>query len=410
MSQEMMFWIGAAAMVAVALLFLLPPLLGRSREVGVARRETNLAIFQQRMEELQQDLESGAISESQYAQAEADLKRALLDDLEGEEEQAESDTGVGRTGALITLLLLPLLAFGIYSQIGSPDAIDVAVASERAEAQQGRAAFEQAVAQLEQKLEREPNNVEGWSMLAKSYQYLGRGDQVVGLYQRALSHFAERPDPQLLLEYGEALANAQQGSWAGEPLQQLQRALEVDPEHADTLWFSGHVHFDLGRYREALEYWQRLARIAPREDHEIIQMINQAAAKAQQQLGIAVAPLVEVAPTAALSVVVSLDPALQGRVVPEDVVFVYAKAAGRGGPPLAAQRLSVAELPATVRLDDSMAMIPGNNLSSVAEVVVGAKISKSGVATGGSGDLVGTVESSSSNPETIELVINRTME
>jgi cytochrome c-type biogenesis protein CcmH len=247
-------------------------------------------------------------------------------------------------------------------------------------------------------------------MLAKSYQYLGRGDQVVGLYQRALSHFAERPDPQLLLEYGEALANAQQGSWAGEPLQQLQRALEVDPEHADTLWFSGHVHFDLGRYREALEYWQRLARIAPREDHEIIQMINQAAAKAQQQLGIAVAPLVEVAPTAALSVVVSLDPALQGRVVPEDVVFVYAKAAGRGGPPLAAQRLSVAELPATVRLDDSMAMIPGNNLSSVAEVVVGAKISKSGVATGGSGDLVGTVESSSSNPETIELVINRTME
>jgi cytochrome c-type biogenesis protein CcmH len=139
MSQEMMFWIGAAAMVAVALLFLLPPLLGRSREVGVARRETNLAIFQQRMEELQQDLESGAISESQYAQAEADLKRALLDDLEGEEEQAESDTGVGRTGALITLLLLPLLAFGIYSQIGSPDAIDVAVASERAEAQQGRA-------------------------------------------------------------------------------------------------------------------------------------------------------------------------------------------------------------------------------------------------------------------------------
>ena len=408
MSEEMMFWVGAAVMVAVALLMLLPPLLGRSREIGVARREANLAIFQQRMEELKQDLESGAVSEADFGQAEADLKRELLADLEGDEEQAESDSGIGRTGAAVVLVAVPLIAFGVYSQIGSPDAINVKAASQQAQAEQGKIAFEQAVAQLEQKLEREPKNVEGWSMLAKSYRYLGRNDQIVALYERALIHFADRPDPQLLLEYGEALADAQQGGWLGKPLQQLQRALEIDPNHADTLWFSGHVHFDLGRYQEALGYWERLAKIAPREDHEIIQMINQAAAKAQQKLGVAVKPLVElVAPSgASLTVAVSLDPMLSGEVAPEDVVFVYAKAAARGGPPLAAQRLTVRDLPATVRLDDTMAMMPDNTLSSVEQVVVGAKISKSGVATGGSGDLVGTVDSSSTNPDTIQLVIN----
>ncbi len=408
MSEEMMFWVGAAVMVAVALLMLLPPLLGRSREIGVARREANLAIFQQRMEELKQDLESGAVSEADFGQAEADLKRELLADLEGDEEQAESDSGIGRTGAAVVLVAVPLIAFGVYSQIGSPDAINVKAASQQAQAEQGKIAFAQAVAQLEQKLEREPKNVEGWSMLAKSYRYLGRNDQIVALYERALIHFADRPDPQLLLEYGEALADAQQGGWLGKPLQQLQRALEIDPNHADTLWFSGHVHFDLGRYQEALGYWERLAKIAPREDHEIIQMINQAAAKAQQKLGVAVKPLVElVAPSgASLTVAVSLDPMLSGEVAPEDVVFVYAKAAARGGPPLAAQRLTVRDLPATVRLDDTMAMMPDNTLSSVEQVVVGAKISKSGVATGGSGDLVGTVDSSSTNPDTIQLVIN----
>ncbi len=408
MSEEMTFWFGAAAMVAVALLMLLPPLLGRSREIGVARREANLAIFQQRMEELKQDLEGGAISEADFGQAEADLKRELLTDLEGDEEQAESDSGVGRIGAVVVLVVLPLITFGVYSQIGSPDAINVKAASQQAEAEQGKIAFEQAVAQLEQKLEREPKNVEGWSMLAKSYRYLGRDDQIVALYERALIHFAEHPDPQLLLEYGEALADAQQGSWSGKPLQQLQRALEIDPDHSDTLWFSGHIHFEMGKYGEALGFWRRLARLAPREDREIVAMINQAAAKAQQKLGLEQTPLIELSlpAGASLTVAVSLDKTLHSAVSPQDTVFVYAKAAGRGGPPLAAQRITVADLPATVRLNDSMAMMPGNTLSSVDQVIVGAKITKSGVATGGSGDLVGTVASSSSATETVQLIIN----
>lgn len=410
MGNETIFWAAAAGMVAVAMLFLLPPLLGRSRAVGVARRETNLAIFQQRLEELKQDLEAGALSEAQFGQSEADLKRELLSDLEGDEQQAEESQGAGRMAAIAVLVVLPIIAFGTYTQIGSPDAINIKAAHKQAEVEQGKVAFEQAVAQLEQKLEQEPNNVEGWLMLAKSYRYLGRVEEIVAVFERALTHFGERPDPQLLLEYGEALADGQQGRWEGRPMEQLQRALEIDPDHADVLWFAGHIHFDMGQHQQALGFWERLAKVMPQNDSEITAMVNQAAATAQQKLGLPEQPLIVVkaaATGATLTVALSLDPALSGVVAAEDTVFLFAKAPGRKGPPLAAQRLTVADLPATIQLDDSMAMVPGNNLSSVEQVIIGAKITKSGVATGGVDDLLTEIQSATSNPETIVLQISR---
>lgn len=409
MSNEMIFWGGAVAMLVVAMAMLLPPLLGRTREVGTVRRETNLAIFEQRMEELKEDLQQGILSEDQFAQAEADLKRELLSDLEGEEQQVSEDQGAGRMAAIAVLMIVPAIALGVYFKIGSPHAIDVVAASQSAEAEQSRIAFEQAVAKLEQKQATDPLNSEGWLMLAKSYRYLGRDGQIVGLFERALSHYGDRPDPQILLEYGEALADQQQGSWSGKPLAQLTRALEIDPLHADTLWFTGHIHFEMGKFQEALGFWERLAKVIPAEDAEVVGMLNQMAAKAQQKLGLAVTPLLEAKAVSGtvLTVSVFLDPALSQQVIPEDTVFVYAKAAGRPGAPLAAQRLTVADLPVTLKLDDSMAMVPGNDLSSAEQVIVGAKITKSGVATGGVGDLIGSVETSTKVRDPITIVINQ---
>lgn len=412
MSNPMLFWGGAVAMVVVAFLFLLPSLLGRGKEVGIARRENNLAIFQQRLDELKADREGGELSAEQFDQAEADLKRELLADLEGEEEQVQQSDSAGKVGVLVTLVLIPLIAFGIYAQIGSPEALDLQAATEVAEQQQSAQAFEDAVAQLEKKLQQEPNNPDGWMMLAKSYGYLGRGDKVMSAYQQAIHYAGEEVNPQLLVEYAEALAAENGGEWLGEPMAQLNKALEVDPKSMDALWISGHVHFDLGRYEQALDFWERLAENASNDDPEIVQLVNEAAFGAQEKLGLERRPLLDlaVAPAgAALNVSVTLDPALQEQVTAEDVVFVYAKAQGRKGPPLAAQRLTVADLPTTVRLDDSMAMMPGNTLSSVDMVIVGAKITKSGVATGGE-HLVGEVESMSSTTELVSVEINRQLQ
>ncbi len=412
MSSELIFWSGAVAMTAVALLFLLPALLGRGKEVGIARRETNLVIFQQRLEELREDQRGGEISDEQFAQAEADLKRELLADLEGEDEEAVTDRSAGRMGAVVVLILIPLIAFGIYGQIGSPEATNMEAASAMVQQEQGtqREAFEQAVAQLERKLEQNPDNVEGWMMLAKSYGYLGQQDKVTATYERAIRHSGDQVDPQLLMEYGEVLAEENGGSWLGEPMAQLKRALDIDPDHSDALWISGHVYFDLGRYEEALGFWGRLAKTLSSDDPEIVKLINDAAFTAQEKLGLERAPLLELAsaaPGTALNVSVRLDPALQRRASSDDVVFVYAKAVGRKGPPLAAQRLTVADLPATIRLDDSMSILPGSSLSSHEEVVVGARVSSSGDASVKSGDLIGTIEVSTHSGETIQLLIDQ---
>ncbi len=411
MSSDVMFAAGAVAMLAVALLLLLPPLMGRGRDNSMARKESNLAVFEQRLAELKGDLERGALNESDYEQAEADLKRELLSDLEGEERQLSMDRKAGKFAAIGVLVFVPLVSFGIYHQIGSPDALDIEAASTKVADQQEQIAFEQVVAQLEQKLEQNPNNAEGWLMLVKSYRYLGKSDhEVINVYRTALERISDDPDPQLLLEYGELLAQ-QQGNWEGEPLAQLQRALEIDPNYADGLWFFGHVHFEMGKYQTALEYWQRLAKLVP-SDAEAIEIINQAAAKAQQKLGLAVSPLIEPAKQASpvLAVKVSLSPSLADRVSQSDAVFVYAKALGRRGPPLAAQRITVADLPITIKLDDSMAVMPGNNLSNADQIEVGAKISKSGVATGGKGDLVGTVETTTGTTEPISITIDRALD
>ncbi len=411
MSSEVMFWIGAIAMIVVAMGFLLPPLLGRSKAVAVARKETNLVIFEQRLEELKQDLQGGELNREQFAQAEADLKRELLADMEGEEQQLHEDSGAGRVGAIAVLVIVPVIALGVYTQIGSPDAVDVAAASQQAEMAQSKKAFEDAVAKLEQKLEQEPKNTEGWLMLTKSYRYLGKGPQeIVEVFQRALKQVGDTPDPQLLLEYGEALADLYQGNWEGEPIAQLSRALEIDPNHTDTLWFSGHIHFEQGKYQQALGFWERLAKVAP-PDAEVVNMVNQAAAEAQRKLGVAVVPLMDMAAAGrTLQIAVALDAALSDRVSGEDVVVVYARATGENGPPLAARRLTVADLPATIQLDDSMAMMPGNNLSSVENAIIGARVTKSGVATGGAGDLIGMTQSPTQNSEVVQLTIDRILE
>ncbi len=412
MSSEMIFWSGAVAMVAVALLFLLPALLGRGKGAGIARRETNLVIFQQRLEELKEDLSGGEISDQQFTQAEDDLKRELLADLEGEDEEAVTDSSAGRLGAVVVLILIPLIAFGLYGQIGSPEATTAEAVSARGQQEQGgqKEAFEQAVAQLERKLEQNPDNVEGWMMLAKSYGYLGQQSKITATYERAIRYLDDRVDPQLLMEYGEALAAENGGSWLGEPMGQLKRALEIDPQHSDALWISGHVYFDLGRYEEALGFWKRLATTVPGDDAEVVKLINEAGFTAQEQLGLERAPLLELAAAAtgtALTVSVRLAPALQDKASSDAVVFVYAKAIGKKGPPLAAQRLTVADLPATVRLDDSMSILPGSALSSHEQVIVGARVSSSGDASVNSGDLVGTIEASTRGGETIQLLIDR---
>ncbi len=386
-----MFWVWAILMVVVALAFLLWPLLKGNFKTGASQKENNLAVFRQRLEELEQDRDNGVISEDQFTLAKTDLERELLGDLGDEEDAVETngtpDPQFGRWGAIISVVLIPAIAFGVYSQIGTPDAkVQLETASHTQADEMPDIAS--AVKELEKRLEQNPDDAEGWVMLAKSYQFLGRINEIASVYEKAINHFGKRADPLLIAGYAEFLSK-QNGSWAGKPLDLLEQGVQQHPKDADLLWVLGVAYFDQEQYRKALDAWEKLAPLVPKEERKFAVMLNDAGAAAQLELGLEPAQLIDMPVTAtSVTINVALDDALRSQTKPEEVVFVFAYKPS-GGAPLAAEKLTVADLPTTVTLDDSKAMIANNSISMHDKIVVEAKIAKSGTAKDSIGDLYG---------------------
>jgi cytochrome c-type biogenesis protein CcmH len=219
-------------------------------------------------------------------------------------------------------------------------------------------------------------------------------------------------EPAVMLRYADALAMAQGGKIAGEPFEFIKRALELKPDDTTGLWLAGLGYEEQGQYEQAVQHWRKLETLMqndPASQNEVRNLI----ARAEQKLGRTV--MVETAPakpaaasSVALKVTVSLDAALQDKVSAEDTVFIFARAMEGPPMPLAAVRKQVRDLPLTVTLDDSMAMMPQMKLSNFNEVKIGARISKSGAPRPESGDLQGEITSvKTENRETIQVRIDQ---
>jgi cytochrome c-type biogenesis protein CcmH len=247
------------------------------------------------------------------------------------------------------------------------------------------------VADLAVRLEREPDNINGWVILARSYYVMNRFDDAAKAYERAVTLVPN--DPDLLADYADTLAVTTGGNLSGKPLELAKRALAVDPTHWKALALIGTEAFNRKDYKAAIQYWEKLKAVAP-PGAPIAQSIDASIAEARELGGMKVAakPPAPAAPASAGGRVagkVDLSPALKGKVAPTDTVFVFARAAEGPRMPLAILRKQVKDLPFEFALDDSMAMAPNMKLSSFPDVVVGARVSRSGNATPQSGDLEG---------------------
>jgi cytochrome c-type biogenesis protein CcmH len=254
------------------------------------------------------------------------------------------------------------------------------------------------VARLAARLAKEPDNVEGWVMLGRSYTALSEFAEAARAYGNAVARSGS--DAALLADYADALAMAQGRSLEGEPEKIIQRALAIDPNNVKALALAGTAAFERREYVGAVGYWERILKIAPEESEfaqSVRSSITEAEALAKQSGGVAPvarapkAPAANKAPagTGAVSGVVQIAPALAARVAPGDTLFVFARPAEGPRMPLAIVRAQGKDLPFKFILDDSSAMAAGMNLSSQKQVIVGARISKSGSATPQSGDLEG---------------------
>ena len=393
----MTFWIIASGLTLVVMLSLLGLLWrGPQRGRGVSSKAMNVAVFQQRLEELEQDRARGDLDDEQFAQAKTDLERSLLHDLEqsqGATAQVSNDarqTAVSRSLAgLLILLVIPLVGFAIYWQTGSWHRMGELSADAAPAMVNGQPDIPAMIARLEQRLKDEPDNAEGWMMLARSYEMTGRISEVGIAYSKAIELLGALATAEQLVTAAHGIAMSQGDSFLGKPAVLLEQALARDAEHFDGLWLAGQADLQANNPERALQRWQKLASLSPDLDADSITLLNAAAAQAQQALGVPVENLLAAPVRIGLPLRVELSSEFAAQEIdPNTAVFVFARLEPVG-PPTLALKLSRADLPANVLLDDRAAIMPGVSLEGVKELQVEARVALSGEILGKPGDWFG---------------------
>jgi cytochrome c-type biogenesis protein CcmH len=385
-----LFWILAALMVAVALAFVLVPLLRARAAAGPRRDEANLAVLRGQRAEIEADVARGTLAAESRDEALAELVTRAEQDLSPEAPVAAPQSRPWPT-ALGVALLLPLIAFGTYLSVGMPAAIDPKQAARPQEV--GDAQIVAMVESLAQKVRERPDDVRGWTLLARSMASLGRFDEAVKAYEQLAKIDAR--NPQVLADYADALAMTQGRKLAGKPYELAKAALAIDPKHPKALALAGTAAMDAGDFRSALAHWEALAADMPAGSEDAAQVaaiIGEVRTRAGMAPAARASGPVAVAPAtraASVSGSVAVAPEIAARIAPTDTVFVFARSEGGPRVPLAVLRANAREFPLVFALDDSMAMSPQAKLSDAKTVRIEARVSRSGNATPQPGDLVG---------------------
>ena len=252
------FLIAAAGLLAVILAILLAPLLRSTRAPQPADQpDANLSILREQLDELEQDYRNGTLGEGDYLQATAELKRRLLDETPSS--APAKNFRNEKATALALLIAIPLATGAGYLILGSPQALAPQAIAQQAAAQAAAIDSQQIdemLGKLLEKLKNNPDNHQGWMMLARSYKVLGRYPEAAEAY----AHLGERleTDAPLLADYAEVLARANKDSLEGKPTELLTKALKIDPDEPQALFLAGAAASDRQDFAAAAEYWERL--------------------------------------------------------------------------------------------------------------------------------------------------------
>ena len=358
-----LFYSIAAGLIAVALLFLLPPLLRKRSTPPEARIAANATIYREQLEELAAELQRGSLTKEEFERGSREIEHRIVSEYGMPGAPQPPGWRPNTAAALAIGLLLPVAVVFGHWQLGEPRAL-VAASAQQVDMKQLPALIERLATHLKQV----PQDAEGWTLLARAQAALGHYEPAAQAYARALHLLPE--DRDLLLEFVKSLAMA------------------------------GRAEFDAKNFSGAIAYWERILPFAPPES-EFARTVAESIADARQQSG---------SVSVSLQGVVKLDPALKGKVSPGDTVFIFARPTDGSKMPLAVARTTVGKLPYAFTLDDSMAMAPNAKLSGHARVFVAARISKSGNAAPQKGDMEGLSAPVAPGAAGIQVVISRTLD
>ncbi len=417
-----MFWISTVFLVALASLFVLLPLLFGTRrkheEDPGLRRQANISMYQDRLADLQSELDSGILAQEQFEELKVELQKSLLSDVDSSvagSPQVEKVTTKGKSGKhkqqnetagrnplhwavpVVLVVIACSSAYVFYARWGSFDEVVHRDLYQRTLENPGDAQEAQdLIVSLGELVQEDEERRWAWYFLAENFANLGLFNEAGIAYQQAADQFEDGGEKALILgriamiRY--ILADFQID---GEVQSVIDQVRDINPRESSILQLLASDAEQRGDWQTAIENWRLLIQLSPNSEQARQLRLNIAAA--QQILAesgeAGQGPVIDVA--LSLAEGLELDPALR--------VFVAVRNAAREGmPPLAAASLTVAELPATVSLSNALS-VGGFNLSSADTVYVSALVSMRGVATPGSGDYRAVTDNFAHNGQHTEI-------
>ena len=395
-----MFWLIMIGLLLLASLILVVPFIGTgSTTASTDRQHQNITIAREKKSLLEKQLSEGEMSQGEFDNAFLDLQTSLALDLE------KTETSVfpkrGKWVTIAVLVTLPLASLSLYFQLGeyrvarNPELAQIPV-RQLSEQALANMSVEEMAEIIKQRLRDNPEDAQGWFMLGRTLMAQQKFDQAVTAYQRTYDLVGEEPG--VIFSLADALAMQSGGKMEGEPEALVLRALEISPQHPTGLWLAGLAAEQRDALQLAYDYWTRLLPMIqgePQSEQEVRRLIGELEQRDASLRS-------EVVTGNALTLMVNLSDEIKHLADENDAVFVYAKAMNGPPMPLAVKRTSVAELPIRITLSDEDAMVENMKLSSFDEIIIGARVSKSGNPVAQEGDLfveIGGVDRKNLPPE-----------
>ena len=395
MNASMLFVVIAFGIaLCVAAVFLWVLLRERKPLTQASQASANAKVYRDQILDLDREHDSGHISDEEWQQSRDELSMRLLEDTSAADDPIAKTEKPAVWTAVVLAVALPISAMGFYMWVGEPEALNpMALKSPDQVDQKDLAKLAETLAD---KLQSQPENLQGWVMLGRTYRTLENFDASIKAYDAALKLSA---DDDLQLERIEVMAMQRQGNFDGEPWRVIRDILLKDPQHYWALLTAGSASYAERKYADAWKYWEQ-ARKPLEANHPDLPGLENAIATVRETMGLPAKAAStgpsggSAAASSALNVSgqISLSAALKAKASPNDAVFVYATPANGDRMPLAIMKTTVSQLPLNFTLDDSTAMTPDRKLSTAGEVFIKVRVSKSGNAMPQSGDLTGGSE------------------
>ncbi len=411
-----MFWIFAILLIILALVIILPPLFKKTELETDARRSQNIQIAKEQLAELETSFSNKEMQRDEYLARRDELEQSLYSDVTTAEATTTEYAKPSLISTVLIALMIPAIAFGMYAKYGNSDAADPSkakIAKNIPKKANGEPDIDAMVSGLRTKLDANPDNAEGWYMLGRSYMAINRYNDAIYAYEQLLK--LEPKSAKYMLFLADASAMANKGDVSGRPAELIEKALELEPNSVTGLWLGGMALSQQGQHAKAIARWNILIPLLEKQPEQIAE-VRSLIAESKKKLSpeaIENLPATSVAQTTpavvndiaqkvtnkttnspqdaiapkTIVVTITLSDALKSQAKASDTVFIYAKAMAGPPMPLAAKRIQVKDLPITITLDDSTAMMPAMKLSAFPQVIIGARVSKSGNAIGVDGDL-----------------------